>query len=29
VMSLPMHPDLSEEQQDEIVAALIEAVRAG
>jgi UDP-2-acetamido-2-deoxy-ribo-hexuluronate aminotransferase len=29
VMSLPMHADLSEEQQDEIVAALAEAVRAG
>jgi UDP-2-acetamido-2-deoxy-ribo-hexuluronate aminotransferase len=29
VMSLPMHADLSEEQQDEIVAALVEAVRAG
>ena len=29
VMSLPMHPDLSEEQQDEIVTALVEAVRAG
>ena len=28
VMSLPMHPDLSEEQQDRIVAALVEAVRA-
>lgn len=28
VMSLPMHPDLSEEQQDRIVAALAEAVRA-
>jgi UDP-2-acetamido-2-deoxy-ribo-hexuluronate aminotransferase len=27
VMSLPMHPDLSEEQQDAIVAALAEAVR--
>jgi UDP-2-acetamido-2-deoxy-ribo-hexuluronate aminotransferase len=27
VMSLPMHPDLSEEQQDEIVTALVEAVR--
>jgi UDP-2-acetamido-2-deoxy-ribo-hexuluronate aminotransferase len=27
VMSLPMHPDLSEEQQDAIVAALVEAVR--
>jgi UDP-2-acetamido-2-deoxy-ribo-hexuluronate aminotransferase len=29
VMSLPMHADLSDEQQDEIVAALAEAVRAG
>ena len=29
VMSLPMHPDLSEEQQDAIVAALVEAVRGG
>ena len=28
VMSLPMHPDLSEEQQDQIVAAVVEAVRA-
>ena len=28
VMSLPMHADLGEAQQDEIVAALIEAVRA-
>jgi UDP-2-acetamido-2-deoxy-ribo-hexuluronate aminotransferase len=28
VMSLPMHPDLSEEQQDRIVSALVEAVRA-
>jgi UDP-2-acetamido-2-deoxy-ribo-hexuluronate aminotransferase len=27
VMSLPMHADLSEEQQDEIVAALVEATR--
>ena len=27
VMSLPMHSDLSEEQQDQIVAALAEAVR--
>jgi UDP-2-acetamido-2-deoxy-ribo-hexuluronate aminotransferase len=27
VMSLPMHPDLSEAQQDAIVAALVEAVR--
>jgi UDP-2-acetamido-2-deoxy-ribo-hexuluronate aminotransferase len=28
VMSLPMHPDLSDEQQDMVVAALVEAVRA-
>ena len=28
VMSLPMHPDLNELQQDEIVAALIRAVRS-
>ena len=28
VMSLPMHPDLDEEQQDEIVGALIRAVRS-
>ena len=27
VMSLPMHPDLSEDQQDAIVAALAEAIR--
>jgi UDP-2-acetamido-2-deoxy-ribo-hexuluronate aminotransferase len=26
VMSLPMHPDLTEEQQDHIIAALVEAV---
>jgi UDP-2-acetamido-2-deoxy-ribo-hexuluronate aminotransferase len=29
VMSLPMHADLSDEHQDEIVAAVVEAVRAG
>ena len=28
VLSLPMHPDLAEEDQDRVVAALIDAVRA-
>jgi UDP-2-acetamido-2-deoxy-ribo-hexuluronate aminotransferase len=29
VLSLPMHPDLSEAEQDRVASALIEAVRAG